>query len=173
MSKLTLLLSAALLAGCAVSDRPSAPQVAPGDGPALVLGVYDPRAIALAYYRSPAHAARVQTAVREHERAQAAGDAATAQRLEQEMEALQERAHAQTFGGAAAPEILAQIAAQLPEIAQRAGVDAIVALPDLAWLRAGADYQDVSLALADAFHPDEATRGMLRDLLRQEPVPLR
>jgi hypothetical protein len=167
------LILSALLAGCAAFGSPAAPATnsASSEAPALVLGVYDPRAIALVHYRSSAHLERVAAAVKEHERAKAAGDAAAAQRIEQEMEALQERAHRQTFGGEAAPEILALIADQLPELAARAGVDAIVARPDLAWLRSDAHTVDVSLILAEAFHPDADTLRMLPDLLRRAPTP--
>jgi hypothetical protein len=172
MKNPTLLL-AVLLAGCAaIAPAASAPPRGGGTAPSLVLGVYDPRALAIVHYRSPAHQERVAAAVREHERAQAAGDAATAQRIEQEMEALQQRAHEQAFGGAPTPEILALIADRLPDLARAAGVDAIVARPDLAWLDADAEYVDVSIALAEALGPDEQTRRMLAEALAQPLVPM-
>ncbi len=179
MRNTVTLLLGALLAGCAASGSPAATRTPDGfgapsahaDAPALVLGVYDPRAIALVHYRSPAHAQRVAAAVQEHERAKAAGDAAGAQRIEQEMESLQDLAHRQTFGGERAPEILALIADQLPALAARAGVEAIVAQPDLAWISPDASTVDVSLLLAEAFHPDAEALRMLPDLLRRAPVP--
>lgn len=175
----------ALLAGCAAFGSSAATTTnhvsgqagasgapaARADAPALVLGVYDPRAIALVHYRSAVHGQRVAAAVKAHESAKAAGDAAGAQRIEQEMESLQERAHRQTFGAEPAPEIIALIADQLPALAARAGVDAIVARPDLAWIRKDAPTVDVSLILAEAFHPDAETLRMLPDLLRRAPTP--
>lgn len=178
MRNTATLILGALLAGCAASGSPATTSTASGapaakaNAPALVLGVYDPRAIAVVYYRSPAQAERVAAAVKEHERAKAAGDEAEAQRIEQEMEALQERAHRQGFGGERAPEIIALIADRLPELAARAGVDAIVAKPDLAWINSNAQIVDVSLILAEAFNPDAETRSMLPELLRHEPTPM-
>lgn len=170
----TFLLLAALFAGCAQSLHHSA-SAAAGDraeAPALVLGVYDSRVLAIAYYRSSAAAAELRAVTAEHERARAAGDAATMERLEREMRARQELAHRQGFGGAPIPEILARISDRIPELARDAGVDAIVAKGDLLWLHPDAPTVEVSLALAEAFDPDAETRRMLPEVLRQKPVPL-
>ena len=170
----TTLLVAALLAGCAQSTSSHDPAhgAAPADAPVLVLGTFDSRALAIAYYRSAAHLAQTREAVAAHARAQAAGDAATMQRLDAEMRALQALAHRQGFGGAPIPELLAKIEDEIPAIARHAGVDAVVSRADLLWLDPDAETMDLSLALAEAFEPDEETRRMLPEVLKQKPVPL-
>ena len=168
------LLVAALLAGCAQSpsSQPTTPGAAPSGAPPLVLGTFDSRALAIAYYRSEAHAVRTREAVAAHARAQDAGDAATAQRIDAEMRALQALAHRQGFGGAPIPELLAMIEDEIPAIARRAGVNAVVHQEDLLWLDPDAEVVDLSLALAEAFAPSDETRRMLPEVLKQKPVPL-
>lgn len=168
------LLVAALLAGCAQSPSSSASAhgATPPDAPTLVLGTFDSRALAIAYYRSAAHAAETREVVAAYARAQAAGDTATMQRLDAEMRARQALAHRQGFGGAPIPELLAMIADEIPAIARRAGVDAVVSQADLLWLDPDAEPVDLSIALAEAFAPDAETRRMLPEVLKQKPVPL-
>jgi hypothetical protein len=166
------LLVAALLAGCAQSpsSHATAPGAASPDAPTLVLGTFDSRALAIAYFRSEAHATQPSELVAA--RAQAAGDTTTMQRLDAEMRARQALAHRQGFGGAPIPELLAMIEDEIPAIARRAGVDAVVSQADLLWLDPDAETVDLSLALAEAFAPSEETRRMLPEVLKQKPVPL-
>lgn len=158
---------AGLLAACTLThSSPSGPAPAPETG-GVVLGTFDSRVLAIAYYRSEQFSL-VQKARR------SAHDAAgpeERQRIVAEMEALQQHVHRQGFGTAPIPEILALIEDQLPAIAQEAGVQAVCSKWDLVWSEPEIATVDLSLALAELFAPSEETRRMLPEVLKQPPVP--
>ncbi len=165
MVKPTLLLLAAL-AGCAAPH--SAPAtVGSAQAPAgVVLGTFDSRVLAIAYYRSEAFSRVQQAAMANYSSA----DDAERKRIEHEMEALQQLTHQQGFGTAPIPEILAMIEDEIPSMARAAGVQAVVCRWDLVWSDPEMQTVDLSLALAELFKPDDVTRKMLPEILKHEPV---
>lgn len=167
MRKSATLLLGALLAGCA-GPSPSLSVRPPADAAPLVLGVFDSRVLAIAYYRSPEFTRLQQARMGAYS---AAGPEEQA-RIEAEMQALQDRMHRQGFSTAPIPEILALIEDELPEIARSAGAQAVASKWDLVWSERNAPVVDLSLALAEAFSPSEETRRMLPEILARDPVPL-
>ena len=139
---------------------------------AVVLGTFDSRAIALAYYRSDEFNASLAELREELEATEAAGDAERARELEAHGPALQARMHRRTFGTASVLDLLEPVEDEVAGIAKRAGVDVIVSRWDLAYRRPAAELVDVTEELAGLFDPDEETLRSMAELLRTDPVPL-
>lgn len=162
-------LAAILLASCALQPSPQALQKQPSTNvPSVVLGTFDSRVLAIAYYRSEEFKLIQHAQMGRYE----AGSAEDRQRIDQEMRELQQHVHRQGFGAAPIPELLAMIEDEIPEIARRHGVQAVVSKWDLIWHEKSCETVDLSLALAELFAPDETTRRMLPEILDQAPVPI-
>ena len=138
------------------------------------IGVYDSRAVAVAFSGSPVHEAQLAELRAALEEAEETGDAAAAAQLDAEAKARQAKAHAQAFSTAPVDEILALIPDSLAEIQATAGVTALVSKWDEAVLKEyeGADTVDLSLALVDALHPTERQRESAMEIQRHKPIPL-
>jgi hypothetical protein len=150
----------------------------PAPGPArraVVVGIFDSRAVATAYVRSKAFndyvGAQRADIGRALERAKAAGDTQLAADLEALGPAMQRRVHRQGFSTAPVDDVIARIEAELPGIAAKAGVDVIVSKWSLAWRRPDAQLVDVTDQLVAEFDPDEKTLEVIRDLVAKQPVP--
>ena len=68
--------------------------------------------------------------------------------------------------------ILEQIEDQIPEIADRAGVDLVVSKWTIVYERPGLEFLDVTDLIVAPFDPDEETLKILGELRKQDPVPL-
>ena len=163
-----------LLVMSAMRAEPAAGDAAGQAVKPVRVGVFDSRAVALAYYRkfyqSPEFTARLKKLKDEHARAKAAGDDEKAKRLESEGRGEQARSHSQVFGSAPIDDIMAKIKEQLPAVAKRAGVDVIVSKWSLAYRSPDAQFVDVSEPLAKLFQPDENTLKMIRDIAKHPPL---
>jgi hypothetical protein len=137
------------------------------------LGVFDSRAVAIAYYRSDAHMEYIKNLKAEYAAATEAGDDARAEELSHEGESSQALAHKQGFGSWPVDDLLDRIADDLPAIARNAGVDVIVSKWDIVHADPSLEFVDVTLAMVQPFHPDEAVLKLIRDELpKVDPVPI-
>ncbi|MFQ5749420.1 MAG: hypothetical protein ACE5H3_08195 [Planctomycetota bacterium] len=144
----------------------------PGDN-RVRLGTFDSRAVAIAYYRSDLFLKGPLGEAREEMKtAQAAKDEKRVQAIGERMKALQDHVRRQGFGGAPVGDILERIQDKLPGLAAEAGVDAIVSKWDVIWSGPTVAATDVTDLLVEPFHPDQATREILKQLPQTEPVPL-
>lgn len=139
--------------------------------PAIRVGCFDSRAIAVAFAGSSLHRAELEDVRKRYEAAKASADAKTREAIETMMEARQAKMHQQGFGTASVSDILRRIEAKLPAVAAAAGVDLLVSRWDVAWQREGVQTVDVTWPLVEVFGPEEKTRGWIRDLLKKDPVP--
>lgn len=169
-SRLATLLGGLVLA-CAGAAAPVDPApLAPGEG--LRLGVFDSRAVAIAHTNSPAFQEHMADLQRQLAEARAAGDSERAAELEALGPAIQQKLHQQGFSTAPVDDLLAPFAAQLPDLAASAGVDALVSRWSLTWLAEDAPVVDMTDTLVALFEPDERTLGWIDDLRDQDPIPL-
>ena len=135
------------------------------------IGTYDSRAVAIAYARSKPFLQRTSDLHAQHQRATEAGDQKAAGRLAKEGQELQVRMHLQGFSNAPVDEILAQVRDQLPEVAQRRGLIAIVPSTDFRD-DARVEVVDVTDDLVSLFDPDAQTQKIITDLKKQPPLPI-
>lgn len=138
------------------------------------IGIYDSRAIAVAYAGSELHEAQLGKLKGDYDAAKAAGDEARVAALEKQAQEAQRQMHLQGFGTAPVDGLLEQVQGELDRIKAEAGVVALVSKWDEAGLAAHRDAArvDVTDALIDAFHPSERQRKMAIDIQRQTPVPM-
>lgn len=144
------------------APRPAAPRI----------GVFDSRALAIAYYNSDAHRAQMRAMIEELKTAKAAGDAAAVQRLEFKGPALQNLAHYQGFSTASVPNVLEAIKDAVPQVAKTANVSMIVSKWEVAWRSPDVEYLDVTDQLVAALHPDAKVLKWIADSRNRAPLPL-
>jgi len=138
------------------------------------IGIYDSRAVAIAFAGSAPFNQWLTALKTEHAKAKAAGDQKRVAELEAEGAARQHLMHMQGFSTAPVTNILNQIQDQLPAIKQKAGVTVLVSKWDqdaLAKYKNAAQV-DVTMALVDAFNPNERQRKNAIAVLEHKPIPL-
>lgn len=160
-----MLACVALLGACGAAPSRSGTE---GDvAPAERIGVYDGRAVAIAYANSAQFAAWIAALRQKHDEAKARGDAAAAAEFEAQAVTQQERLHGQAFGGDPVDDVLEQVQEQLPALCAKAKVSRLVALTGPH--QEGDGSVDVTDALVELFHPDERARGWIADI-RSKPL---
>lgn len=139
------------------------------------IGIYDSRAVAVAFAGSEAHKKSLAPLVEEHKKASAAGDSKRVKELEAEGKARQKRAHQQAFSTAPVDDILEHIKDQFPEIRKKTGLPPeaeLVSKWDEGALKRhkAAEQIDITAALVDAFKPNEKQRKAAQEIQQQKPI---
>jgi hypothetical protein len=139
------------------------------------IGVYDSRAIAVAYVGSTYQQAKMNELKAQLAKAKEAGDAKEVARLETEGKAWQTKLNQQGFGKAPVDDLLVPIASKLPKIEEAAKVTRLISKWDQARLTKYAtfDQVDVTTLLVDAFHPNEAQRKRALEIQKLKPVQVK
>ena len=89
------------------------------DGPKVRVGIYDSRAVAVAFAHSDWNEKRLEPKMAEMEKAKAIGDTKKIQELDKWGHAQQAKLHRQGFGAASVDAILEHIKDNLPQVASR------------------------------------------------------
>lgn len=134
------------------------------------IGVYDARAVAIAYVRSNRDAEHLKKLQADLKQAEQAGKADRAADIRSQGERLQTLRHLQGFAGARIDDILPSLSAKLPQIAREAGVVAIVDKVDFA--APGVETIDLTDRIVAEFNPDGRTQEILAQLKAQKPLPM-
>jgi hypothetical protein len=121
-------MSAALIGYFGLSTGPSIGGASPEPDPAVRIGVYDNRPIAIAFGHSEYNP--VWQKLESRRQAAEAGDDATVAELNAWGESFQRRLHFQGFGRYPVDDLLAHVEDQLPALAERLDLDAIVWICD-------------------------------------------
>jgi hypothetical protein len=150
------------LAACAIA-------LTRGEPEPVRVGVFDSRAVAVAYAHSPQNRATLEALIKERD---SATDAKVKAACEKKGEAMQARLHQQGFSTASVADILAVIEQDLPAIASEAGVDVMVSKWDLAYRRDGVEFVDVTSRIIAPFQPDDRVKKMIAGLEGVEPLSL-
>ena len=138
----------------------------------VVVGTFDSRVIAIAYYNTEAHMSYVEGLKVEHAEAEASGDKERVKELEAIGEASQELAQNQAFSTWPVENILETIDGKIPEIAKQADVDLIVSKWNIVYKQSGLEIIDVTDIMVKLFNPDEQMLEMLEQIKKQDPIPL-
>lgn len=136
------------------------------------VGVFDSRAVAIAYAASDLNATFLNGLRAEQEEAKARGDQERVAEIEARGRALQARMHKQGFSTAPVYDILAKVSGKLPGVAEQAGVDLIVSKWEVAYQRPGIELVDVTEPLVRLFDPDDRALRNIAQLKGREPLPL-
>jgi len=164
-----------LCAGALLAEEPA------GTPPAakVRVGVYDSRAIVVAFVGSPAYEAtdgkKLADMMAEHSKAKAEGNHKRVAELEAWGKAQQALLHKQVFSNAPVDDILKHIKDQMPMIAKAAGVSSIISKWDKAALAKypSADLVDVTMEMVKAFHPTEERLKVATEIQKHDPIPLK
>ena len=137
------------------------------------IGVYDSRAIAIAYAGSTCLKQEQQELTAKHKRAKATGDEKEASRLEAKGAAKQARLYRQGFSTEPVDDLLTYVAKVQPQIRDAAGLTTIVSKwskPELN-KHPKVERVDVTMQLVDAFAPDERARKNAIEIQKKDPIP--
>jgi hypothetical protein len=146
----------------------------PGEKTNGRIGIYDSRAIAVAFAGSDAFNRWMSGLKAEYEKAKAAGDQKRIAELETEGAARQKLMHKQGFSTAPVENILEQIKEKLPAIKEKTGIDALVSKWDKDTLakHPSAELVDITMELADTFNPNDRRRKNVIEIQKHDPIPL-
>jgi len=141
------------------------------DSETLVVGTFDSRCVALAYYRSEPVLEELEVIHTEYGEALASGDSARAAELEELGPARQSMMHGQVFGTDPVDEILWTVWTDLQAIAERSGVDMLVS--EWALVYRSGDFRSVDLTdrIADLFDPSEETLEIISQMKGMPAIP--
>ena len=138
------------------------------------IGVYDSRAIAVAFVGSEAHDQWLRKLMADVATAKTAGDQKRVKELESEGSRAQQQLHQQGFSTAPVDNLLKHVEDRLPAIRKEAGVSTLISKWDKDGLAKypGAEQVDVTLSLVKAFHPNERQLKSAAEVQKHQPIPL-
>lgn len=136
------------------------------------IGVYDSRAIAVAYAGSAFQEKAMKDLKEQHRKAKSAKDSKEVARLEAVGKGWQDALHKQGFGTAPVEDLLAHIASELPRIQKAAGVSDLISKWNQRELakHPNVEHVDVTMQLVDAFHPSDLQRRRAIEIQRKLPL---
>jgi hypothetical protein len=161
----------AIILALATASCQAAPPAAAQDAKPLRIGVFDSRAIALAYGNSAEFQRTVQGLRADHDKAKAANNESRAQELDTEGQWSQVRLHQQVFSTGPVSGILAKVADKLPAIAAQAGVALIVSKWEVQFKNPAVETVDVTLPIVKLFAPSDKVLKWIDEMKAQPPIP--
>jgi len=138
----------------------------------MKVGIYDSRAIAVAYVRSDMMRQWMAGLRAERDKAKAAGDEKRVRELEARGGAEQKRFHEQGFSTASVANLLERIRDQIPGVAREEGVALVVSKWEVMYKDPAIEYVDVTLPLVRKFTTDPQALHMVEELMKHPPMPL-
>ncbi|MHC4737746.1 MAG: hypothetical protein ACYS9Y_02470 [Planctomycetota bacterium] len=136
----------------------------------LRVGVYDSRAIPMAYTHSQYGDDFMPKLSREKKEAEARGDVKKAQELEEKMQRYALKRHKQVFSTAPVHDLLDLVQERIPEVAKQTGVDLIASKWEIVYLASDVEVVDVTLKMAKMFEPKLGTLEAIQELMKKEPL---
>ncbi|MBN2457453.1 MAG: hypothetical protein JXB29_13125 [Sedimentisphaerales bacterium] len=136
------------------------------------VGIYDSRAVAIAFAYSEFNG--IDAKMAEMEKAKADGDTKKIAELQAWGPAQQARLHRQGFSTTPVDDILEHIRDELPQIAKDANVTTLVSKWDKKTLKRyrSAELIDVTDLIVAPFNPDEKQLKAIEQLKKKKPIPL-
>jgi len=177
MTRLVILnIALALIAQAGYTETQGAKEDA--DNPVTRIGIYDSRAIAVAFVGSEVYKVtagkKLADMMAEYKKAEAEGDKTRVEELKAWGQAQQALLHKQGFSTAPVDDILGHINDQLPRIKGEADVEMLVSKWDTETLarHKSAKQVDVTMLLVEAFKPSEKQKKSATGIQKHDPVPL-
>jgi hypothetical protein len=138
------------------------------------LGVFDSRAVAVAYAHSKIGQEKIGQQIKELktdlDAAEAAGDKAKADEIRAEGKAGQERMHQQGFGTASVKKYLDAVKDEIPLVAKDAGVEVIVSKWDVTYQKPTVESVDVTDEIVKLFEPNERVLKIVQEMKKVPPM---
>jgi hypothetical protein len=134
------------------------------------VGVFDSRAVAIAYAHSKFSQEQYNQMKKELDKAEASGDKEKAEQIKAEGKAGQERRHQQGFGTASVKKYLDLVKEKIPVVAKDANVDFIVSKWEVAYQNPAVEVVDVTDDLVKVFEPNERVLKIVPELKKHPPL---
>lgn len=138
----------------------------------LRIGVYDSRAIAIAYGNSPAFQDSLKSVRAEYEKARAEKNDKRMKEIDARMQLGQRRMHEQGFSIGSVAGIMATVKDALPAVAKKAGVQLLVSKWEVNYQLSDVELVDVTDDLVALFHPNEKVLGWVKSCKEKKPLPI-
>ena len=136
----------------------------------LRIGIYDSRAVAVAYAGSTEFAAKLKAVRVEYDAAKKAGNTEQLKKIETRMKASQARAHEQGFSTGSVAEIMAMVKDAMPGVAKAAGVELIASKWEVNYQSANIETVDVTSQLIALFHTSDRSLKWADEIQKQPPL---
>lgn len=133
------------------------------------IGVYDNRAVAVAYFRSDAAAETRKAMQKELEEARKNNNSKRVEQLEHAFDRMQWTAHRQGFGTASVDQAMASVKDKLPDVAKKASVCAVVCNPDYLATNE-VERIDLTDQVVALFAPNDQTMKTIEQMKKVAPV---
>jgi len=166
-------LTATTVGAAGLGAARSAAAAEKSDKAGLRVGVFDSRAIILAYAKTEDFKRHLRGMSEELQKAKAASDEERVKELEAEGPALQKRLHMQGFSTYPVTDVLEHIKEKIPGVAKETGVDVIVSKWDVVFKSRSAEFTDVTYALVKLFIPNEEALKLVKDIQRIPPISIK
>ncbi|MBN1126795.1 MAG: hypothetical protein JXA82_17450 [Sedimentisphaerales bacterium] len=141
----------------------------------LRIGVYDSRTVTVAFAPSEYNENVMVQKSKEKKQAEAEGDKDKAGKIDQWMTYYSIKLHGQGFATLPVHDLLECVKDKLPEVAEAAGVDAIVSKWEFDYLAADVEVVDVTEQLIRLYYPEapsEKTMRSIRQIMKVKPMSL-
>lgn len=139
--------------------------------PGVIVGTFDSRCVAAAYYRSAVFMDEVNAQKEEFNAAVEAGDTELAETLSTDGEESQQLAHERVFSTGDIEEIIWLIWSDLPGVAEETGVNVIVSVWDIAYRDDDIRFVDVTDELVSFFDPTGETLELVEQIKSIPAIP--
>jgi hypothetical protein len=150
----------------------SVPASAQSQSNKLRIGVYDSRAVAIAYANSGMFQDSLKTIRTDYDRAKQANDSKRVKEIDARMKLQQRRLHEQGFSTGSVAYILARVKDSLPAVAQKANVRLLVSKWELNYSSAEVETVDVTDELVALFHPTDKVLEWVKGCRNRAPLPM-
>ncbi len=139
------------------------------------VGVYDSRAIAVAYCGSVFCKDYLRGIHKRYKAAKGRGDKKEIAKLKREAEEHQKRLHKQGFSVAPVDDLLKHIKKHLADIKKKSAVDVIVSKWDKKSLAKykTATKKDITMVIVKAFNPEKRTLNIVKQIQTKKPILLK
>jgi Skp family chaperone for outer membrane proteins len=154
---------------CNLSVRPL---LAQQSSQTVKIGIYDSRAVAIAYSNSDAFQKDIGNLMTQYKKAKEENNTKLVEALEKEGQFQQQLLHEQTFSIGTVSNIIDKIKDKLQEIAKNTGVSLIISKWEISYKDPSFEYIDVTPQIVDLFSPSKQTLKWIKDLQQQTPIPI-
>jgi hypothetical protein len=138
----------------------------------LRIGTYDSRAVAIAYFNSPAGQKYTQNVMSTPSMEDAKKDEKLMKELRSKGRAYQTLNHLRGFSTGSVAELLTPYKEQLAAVANTARVQVIVSKYEPSFLAANAENVDVTDQIVAMFSPSEKALGWVQEAKKNAPMPM-
>jgi hypothetical protein len=136
------------------------------------VGVYDSRAVAVAWGNSTEFKEFLKPIEAEHKKAKEAKDEKRVKEIESQMQLRQRRAHEQAFSTGSVAPIMAKVKNRLPDVAKQASVQVIVSKWELNHQSPDVEIVDVTDKIVALFHVNERGLKWCKEIQQKPPVSI-